>query len=211
MRHFKIILALLLCLALPAMVGASTKETAFSDRFNSTDTGDATGPAATYLAFGGAVGFSGSTPVLDLVECTSDLATARFFLLTENGDSTTTDAAYSSGGKILPVTATTSFEADTAGAGSWIVIINPSTQKFEINRVSSLTAGASLNLVRNTANTYVSGTTVKELTVLNSVLVANTTKDFWGGFNGVKGKVLGWYLDGTSACRIGNVSGHYEK
>jgi hypothetical protein len=202
----KVLLALILALAVPFTAMASTAENALGALTWSTDTGDATGPAATFLAFGGMIGRAG-TPVLDLVEGTSDLASARFYLLTENGDSTMTDAAYSSGGKVLPVTATTAFDG-TAGAGSWVAIYNAGKTLFEINRVSSITAGVSLNLVRNTANTYASGSVVKELTSKYSALVANTTKDFWGKFNGEKGEVLGWYLDGTSACRV-TTAGHY--
>lgn len=208
MKTMKILFAALLALFLPFTAMASTAENAVGAYTWSTDTGDATGVAGAFLAFGGMVSRSG-TPVLDLVECTSDLATARFFVLTENGDSTTMDAAYSSGGKTLPVTATTAFEATTPGAGSWVAIYNAQKTLFEINRVSSITAGASLNLVRNTANTYASGSTVKELTSKYSALVGAATKNFWGGFNGEKGEVLGWYLDGTSACRIGAVTGHY--
>lgn len=206
MRTIKILLALILALALPFSAMASTAENALGAYTWSTDTGDATGPAATFLAFGGMIGRSG-TPVLDFVEATSDLATARFFVLTENGDGTTTDAAYSSGGKILPVTATTAFDG-TAGAGSWVAIYNAGKTLFEINRVSSISAGVSLNLVRNTENTYASGSTVRELTSKYSALVANTTKDFWGKFSGEKSEVLGWYVDGTSSCRV-TTTGHY--
>lgn len=211
-KIFQTLAICLLTLVLPAGVFASTAETTFVKFFASTDTGDATGPAGAYLAFGGTVGYSGSTPVVDFASLTADNAADRFYLLSENGDSTTTDASYSSGGKVLPVTATTSFQADTPGAGSWVAIIDYAAKKFEVNRVSSISAGVSLNLVRNTTNTYASGSTVKELTVLYSVPVGNATATFQGGkLNGQIGEVLGWYLDGTSSCRINAVSGHYEK
>jgi hypothetical protein len=211
MKTLKSLLALLLvALVLPLAASASTAETTFTKWFLSTDTGDATGPGATYLAFGGTVSFSGSTPVIEFASVTADNAADRFYLMSENGDSTTTDEAYNAGGKILPVTATTSFQADTPGAGSWIAIQNDSTKKFEINRVSSITAGASLNLVRNTANTYASGTKVKELTVLYSIPVGNATVTLGQGIAGQVGEVLGWYVDGTSACRINAVSGSYK-
>lgn len=211
-KTMKVLIAVLLALLLPVAAGASTAETTFGKFFTSTDTGDATGPNGAYLAFGGAVAFGGSTPQIDFASLTSDLAGSRLYTLTENGDSTTTDAAYSSGGKILPVTATTAFEATSAGAGSWVAIQDNSNKKFEINRVSSITAGVSLNLVRNTSNTYASGAKVSELTVLYSIPVANTTVTFQsGGWTGERSEVMGWYLDGTSSCRINNISGHYEK
>lgn len=212
MKTMKIFLALFLAALLPISALASTSEKTFSKFFYSTDTGDATGLASTYLAFGGTVGYGGSTPVIDFASVTADNAADRLYLLTENGDSTTMDAAYSSGGKALPVTATTSFEATTPGAGSWVAIIDYTNKKFEINRVSSISAGVSLNLVRNTANTYANGSTVKELTGTYSLPVGNATVTFQGGMlAGEVGEVLGWYLDGTSACRVNAISGHYEK
>lgn len=179
--------------------------------FGQTDTCDATGVAGVYLGFTGAIRQAGVVPRIQTANVTSDLSTSVVTLITENGDSTTTDAAYSSGGKILPVTATTSFQDTTAGAGSWIAIYDFANDKFEINRVSSITAGVSLNLIRNTDNTYASGSTVYELgTTIGTVVVGNTTKD-WPTLNliGVAGKTLGITVNGTSSCSINAVFGDY--
>lgn len=205
----KMIIVTLLVLLLP--VSGMAASNTFNRHWSITDTCDATGPGSTYLGFGGTVSFSGMVPTAQIANVTSDLATSAVYILTENGDSTTLDAAYSSGAKILPVTATTSFQDDTAGAGSWIAIIDYTNKKFEVNRVSSITAGASLNLVRNTANTYANGSTVLELTnTLGKLAVGNATKD-WETMTvyGEPGEVLGLYLDGTASCSINYIAGGY--
>ena len=178
--------------------------------FAQTDTCDATGIAGVYLGFTGARRQPGVVPHIQTANVTSDLSTSVLTLYTENGDSTTTDAAYAAGGKILPVTATTSFEADTAGAGSFVAIYDFVNDVWEINRVSSLTAGVSLNLVRNTDHAYASGATVYELTSIGSLVVGNTTKD-WPTLNllGEAGETLAVTVNGTSSCSVNAVFGDY--
>lgn len=204
----RILAIALIALLLPASVFAASNT--FNRQWSVTDTCDATGPAGTYLGFGGTVGFNGMVPVAEIGNVTSDLATSAVYILTENGDSTTLDAAEVAADTNLPVTATTAFSG-TAGAGSWIAIVDFTNKKFEINRISSLTAGVSMELVRDTANAYASGSTVYELTnTLGKVVVGNTTKD-WPTLRlyGEPGEVLGLYVDGTSSCSINYIAGSY--
>jgi hypothetical protein len=211
MKTMKIFLALLACVLL---FGAPTvKADTWSGRYISlNETCDATGVNGVYLGFVGARRQSGGVPHITTANVTSDLATATFQVLSENGDSTTTDAAYSSGGKILPVTATSSFQATTAGAGSYVAIYDNVNHKFETNRVSSITAATSLNLVRNTDNDYASGATVYELVTTGQpyMLVGATTKD-WPNISliGEAGKTLGLVVNGTSSCSINAGFGGY--
>lgn len=190
----------------PALAGDST----FGRYWSSFNTGDATGAGATYLAFGGTTRMTGMIPRINTANVTGDAAGSVLTILAENGDSTTMDAAYSAGGQVLPVTATTSFQADVAGAGSWIAILDRVNEKFEVNRVSSITAGASLNLVRATVNAYASGSSVYELTSLGTMVVGNATKD-WNPTQilGLPGKVLGFAVNGTSAASINYIAGDY--
>lgn len=198
--------ALLAVVPMAALAGDSTWQSVFS----SYNTCDATGVDGVYLGFGGTVGYKGQIPVLRALSATSDLAGSVVTLYEENGDSTTTDAAYSSGAKLLPVTATTSFQATTAGAGSWIAIIDYKNQKFEVNRVSSITAGDTLNLVRNTVNTYASGSTVKELSSLGTIPVGNATITWDDTFLvGRAGEVLAYSVNGTSSCSLNYLAGEY--
>lgn len=208
----KKLLTLLVAAALLAVspMAANAGDSTWQAVFGSYNTGDATDNEGAFLAFGGTVGFTGQIPVIRTLNVTSDKAGAVLTLRAQNGDSTTTDAAYSSGGKILPVTATTSFEATDVGAGSWIAIKDNANKKFEINRVSSITSGASLNLVRNTVNTYASGSTVYELESLGTIAVGNATVTQPAAFLvGQSGEVLAWTLDGTSACSINYIAGEY--
>lgn len=176
--------------------------------FSFSNTGDATGQAGAYLAFGGAVADKGELLEVKNLNVTSDKAGSVVTILTQNGDSTTTDAAATAAQKILPVTATTSFQATTPGVGSWIAIVDWRNQRFEINRISSLTAGVSLNLVRNIGAAYASGSYVYELDSVGTLPVGAATKDWYNTtIYGEVGEVLGLALDGTSACSINYAAG----
>lgn len=206
---FLLALALLLSVgAVPASAGDSSPAGRYWSTFN---TGDATGPAATYLAFGMAPRMSGMAPALRIRSATGDAAGSLLTMYDENGDSTTMDAAYSSGGKVLPVVDTDAFDC-TAGVGSWVAIYDAAspTSKFEFNRVSSCTSDASLNLVRNTVYTYASGSKVYEMTSVGSVVIGNATveKDpTW--MVGKPGSGRGFSVNGTSAASINFMGGDY--
>ena len=178
--------------------------------FAQTDTCDATGIAGVGLGFTGARRQPGVVPHIQTANVTSDLSTSTLTLYTENGDSTTTDAAASASVTVLPVTATTSFQDTTAGAGSFVAIYDFTNDVWEVNRVSSITAGVSLNLVRATDNAYASGATVYELTSIGTSVVGNTTKD-WPTINwlGEAGETLAVTVNGTSSCSINSVFGDY--
>lgn len=210
MKTMKILAALAL-LAVAFFAPAPATADPWTQRYPAVyETCDATGENGVYLGFVGIRRQAGMIPNIKTANVTSDLAGSTLQFLTENGDSTTTDAAYSSGGKVLPVTATTAFQATTAGAGSYVAIYDVTNKKFEINRVSSITAGASLNLVRNTDNDYASGSKVYELTAIGSMAVGNATKD-WPSISvfGEAGETLGLVINGTSSCSINAAFGDY--
>lgn len=208
-----LIITLALCLAVSNPAGAVSNT--FERVWSLTDTCDATGPAATYLGFGGTIGIDGQIPKAEISNVTSDLSTSKLFALTPNGDNTTTDAANASGQKTLFLTATTGLQASAAGAGSWISIVDKTKGAWvwEINRVSSLAAGVSASMIRNLENTYPSGAVVRELTnTLGGPLIGNTTKDWevWT-FYGKVDDDLAFYVDGTSSCSINYIAGGYIK
>lgn len=213
MKTLKLILALTLAaaLALPIAAFASTDAYTGQAVWYVTDTGDATGPAGAYLAFGGAPPMSGSQAVVNFASATADNAADRLYILTETGDATTVDVAAAAGQTTLPVAATSALTL-TAGAGSWVAIWNEGNGNFEVNRISSGTAATNIVLVRNLANAYAVGTKVRELTPSYSVPVGNATVTFNAGtmFPGKRGQAIGFYVDGTSACRLNAVTGSYK-
>ena len=135
MRKILIISLLVLLLPVSAFAGGE-----FTSVWSSTQSCAANAAGATYNAFGGAVPMGGMVPVIRTANITSDAA-SFLTLYSENGDSTTTDASSAASQKLLNVTATTSFQDDTAGAGSVVAIIDKANRVFEINQVSSITAG----------------------------------------------------------------------
>lgn len=201
-----ILLAVFLSMAVFAFAGDSTWTKQWSSNF----VGTAIGPVATYLAIGGTVRMAGHQPVIQQANVTSDAAASQLYLLTENGDSTTSDVAASAAQKNLEVTATTSFDGTTAGAGSWVAIYDFANRKFEVNRVSSLTTGATMSMITNLVNAYANGSTVYELTSIGGSKVGAATKD-WPVITlyGQQGETLGWYVDGTSACSVNYIAGAY--
>lgn len=208
MRKILIVSLLIVCLPVAALAGGGE----FTQFWSANDVCSSDGAGSTYIGLDGAVRMAGMVPRIDIANVTSDLATSTLGIYTENGDSTTVDASSASGQKVLFVTATTSFEDDTAGAGSVVAIVDTSEQEFEINRVSSITAGADLCMVEELENTYDTSTTVYELTSTGGPLVGNTTKD-WDSIalRGEAGSSLGLVLTGTSACGINFVGGGYDR
>jgi hypothetical protein len=202
------VLAVLLSLlvALPAAAGDST----FQKHWSSFMTGTNVGPAAVFLAFGGTVRYSGASAKVETANVTSDLAGSTITWLTEDNTSTTVDAASAAAQTVLFVTATTGFDAGTAGAGDYIVVYDGLTKEFEVNRISSITAGADLCLVSNLVNSYATTASVYEMKTLGSAPVGNATKD-WPTITvyGENGKFLGWVVNGTSACSVNYISGTY--
>lgn len=211
MKTLKLILALTLAVALALPIGAYASTAAYTGQavWYVTDTGDATGPAGAFLAFGGAPPMSGAQAIIDFASVTADNAADRFYVLTETGDATTVDVAAAAAQNTLPVAATSALTL-TAGAGSWVAIWDPSTGKFEVNRISSGTAATNIVLVRNLANAYTTSTRVRELEASYSLPVGNGTLTTPAALPGKRGQVLGFYVDGTSACRLNAVSGSYK-
>lgn len=209
-----LILALALLLS-PALVFAAPAEYTDALYFYSSHTGEADGAAGTFLAYGGAKPMSGSQACVTFANLTSDLATARFFALVETGDETVVDVATVASDNTVPVTATTDLALTPAGAGSWVMLYDPSTGYAEVDRISSGTAATNIVLVGTTDHAYTTATRVIELTTSGaSALVANTTVTFTadgGVLCGKLGEAFGWYLDGTSACKIGALTGTYKK
>ena len=170
-----------------------------------TDVCAANGVAATFIGMDGCPDFDGQIPVIRAANVTSDLATSRLYTLVETGDSTTLSAAEVAAETNLPVTDGTDFDGTTAGAGAFIAIVDYTNKKFEINRISSKSSTTYLELIRDTKHAYASGSTVYELEVLSSSLIGNTTKDWFTYTSyGKSGSVIGFYIDGTSACNIGH-------
>lgn len=202
------LLAAFLCLpALPAAAGNNT----WSSVFSTTDTADATAPAGAYMAFGGAVRYTGKAPVIKSAIVTGDDASSVFTVMTENGSTTTSDASAASGQKDVGVVDTDIFTC-TAGAGSWVALYNASGADFEINRISSCVSDTTITMVRNLANTYASGTTVYELEDLYVLPVGAATVT-WADANwyAKKGKVIGYHINGTAATtKINGLTGKYE-
>jgi hypothetical protein len=215
MKKTNLILLTVLCFTL--MAGVALAGVVFQPYWSISNTGDATGPTSNpagvqYLAFDGVPAIRDEVPVIENLSVTSDVAGSVATILSENGDSTTMDAASDAGAlKVLPVTATTSFQDTTAGQGSWVAIVDWTNQKFEINRVSSITAGVSLNLVRNLSNTYASGSSVYEMTSIGTFPVGNASVS-WPAVTiyGKKGKCLGVFVPGTSAASINYGAGSYK-
>jgi VCBS repeat-containing protein len=207
-----LIFALALLLA-PAFAFAAPAEYTDALYFYSSHTGEADGPAATFLSYGGAKPMSGTQACITFANVTSDLATARLFALVETGDETTVDVAVAAANTTVPVAATT--DLTITSDGSWVMLYDPSTGYAEVDRISSGTAATNIVLVGTTDHAYTTATRVIELTTSGaSNLVANTTVTFTGAEGvlcGKMGQALGWYLDGTSACRIGNIVGTYKR
>lgn len=208
-----LIFALALLLAPAFAFAAPVESTVPALWFFSSHTGEADGAAATYLAYGGAPAMSGSQACVRFANVTSDLSTARLYFLTETGDETTVDTATAASDNTVPVAATASLALTPAGAGSWVLLYDPSTGYYEVDRVSSGTAATNIVLVGTTDHAYTTATQVIELSAAGpSALVANTTVTFTGDvFCGPMGEAIGWYLDGTSACKIGTLTGTYQK
>lgn len=211
----KLLLLLIAVLMVPAFAFAAPAEYTDALYFYSSHTGEADGPAGTYLAYGGAIPHSGAQACVTFANVTSDLATGRLFALVESGDETTVDVAVSANNNTVPVAATSDLDITPAGAGSWVMIYDPSTGYAEVDRVSSGTAATNIVLVGTTDHAYTTAARVIELTAAGpSALVANTTVTFTaaeGVLCGKMGEALGWYLDGTSACRIGALTGTYKR
>ncbi len=208
-----LIFALALLLA-PAVVFAAPAQYVAGAYFYSSHTGEADGAAGTYLAYGGAPPMSGTQAVVEFANLTSDLSSSRLYALVETGDETTVDEATTASNNTVPVAATASLSLTPAGAGSWVALYDPTTGYFEVDRISSGTAATNIVLVGTTDYAYTTATKVIELTTSGaSALVANTTLSFTGGniLVGKVGEVLGWYLDGTSSCKIGALSGTYKR
>lgn len=210
----KLILLLLAVLLVPAVVFAAPAEYTDALYFYSQHTGEADGPAGTYLAYGGAPPMSGTQACVVFANLTSDLASARLYQLVESGDETTVDEAVAASNNTVPVAATASLTL-TAGAGSWVMLYDPTTGNAEVDRISSGTAATNIVLVGTTDHAYTTSARVIELTTGGpSALVANTTVTFTGAEGvicGKMGEALGWYLDGTSACTIGSIVGTYKR
>jgi predicted lipoprotein with Yx(FWY)xxD motif len=205
-------LKILLAVALVVAVGFSavTAQAAAERYFTVSNVGDATGPAATYLAFAGAAPAIGSVPHVTFLQATGDAAGSYIEFFANNGDKTTTSAAYTAGAKIVP-TATTSAFSGTAGAGSWVMIVSKDGSVYEVNRVSSITSAASLNMVRNTVYDYPSGSTIYELASIGKWLVGNATGPTTPlvSIYGKPGSGLAAVVNGTSAASLNALSGDY--
>ena len=196
-------LAILLLLPVGAAYGAGEFERVWS----LTDTCAANGSNGTYIGMVGVAPLSNTFPVVESLNVTSDLASSALTFYSQNGDSTTVDASSAAAQKILSVAATADFDG-TAGVGSFVMVVDPYAKTMEVNRISSLTAGASMAMVENLANTYGTNTTVYELGSLGGPPVGNATKD-WAEFTayGEVGEGLGLVVTGTSSCSINYAAG----
>lgn len=202
-----VLAALLLALAVPLVLYASTAEVTFTNWFTSTDTGDNTGESGsnTYTAHGGTVAYAGSTPVVDFYSVTGTDSTGRLEIMTENGTNTTVSTLHTNGSTGLHVNSTVGFAAD-----SYIAIQDNSSQKFEVNQVESVGVGV-LILERVSTYAYKVGTMVKELAAKYSVPIGSATVTTPATLVGERGEAMAWHANGSATVRINNISGHYEK
>jgi hypothetical protein len=140
---------------------------------------------------------------VDFYSVTADNAANRLDVLSENGDGTTLSAAHVNGTTVAHVNGTTGLAVD-----AYIAI--QSASAFEVNKIDSITSATVIVLERATTSAYPSGAKLRELSALYSVPVGAATVTTPARLAGKRGKIMGWHLNGSAACRINNVTGHYE-
>jgi hypothetical protein len=195
---------LLLCCVGVARAADNTWATHFASEMTGASALD-----GAFYSYGGTVRYNG-VPVVLSAYLTGDTASSRFYILAENGSTTTTSSTAGASQKIVNVSDTDIFTC-TSGGGSWVGLYNAGTKKFEVGKISSCSSDVSITLIANLTNAYATNTTVYELEPLYSIPVgAATVRDSSTMLPALKGKIAGWYLNGTGVSIRTIVTGTYR-